>query len=85
MILPSDQSRIIEQTKFTYFPLVKAFEKKKKTVEDQGEKQIETLKKHVTYHYKGNTAPKTFIGFKGTLGFYKTIKESHITLEKLEE
>ena len=85
MILPSDQSRIIEQTKFTYFPLVKAFEKQKKTVEDQEEKQIETLKEHVTYHYKGNTAPKTFIGFKGPLGFYKTIKESHTTLEKLEE
>ena len=29
-ILPSDQSRIIEQAKFTYFPLGKAFEKKKK-------------------------------------------------------
>ena len=26
-ILPSDQSRIIEQAKFTYSPLVKAFEK----------------------------------------------------------
>ena len=29
-ILPCDQSRIIEQAKFTYFPLNKAFEKKKK-------------------------------------------------------
>ena len=29
-ILPCDQSRIIEQAKFTYFPLDKAFEKKKK-------------------------------------------------------
>ena len=28
-ILPSDQSRIIEQAKFTYFPLGKAFEKNK--------------------------------------------------------
>ena len=36
-ILPSDQSRI-EQTKFTYFPLGKAFEKQIKTNEDQGEK-----------------------------------------------
>ena len=26
-ILPSDQSRIIKQAKFTYFPLGKAFEK----------------------------------------------------------
>ena len=37
-ILPSDQSRIIEQAKFTYFPLGKAFEKQIKTNEDQGEK-----------------------------------------------
>ena len=37
-ILPSDQSRIIEQTKFTYFPLRKAFEKQIKTIEDQGVK-----------------------------------------------
>ena len=29
-ILPSDQSRIIEQAKFTYSPLGKAFENKKK-------------------------------------------------------
>ena len=27
-ILPSDQSRIIEQTKFTYSPIGKAFENK---------------------------------------------------------
>ena len=29
-ILPSDQSRIIEQAKFTYFPLVKHFKNKSK-------------------------------------------------------
>ena len=29
-IFPSDQSRIIEQAKFTYSPLGKAFEKQKK-------------------------------------------------------
>ena len=43
-ILPSHQSRTIEQAKFTYPPLVKAFEKQKKTIEDQGIKQIEALK-----------------------------------------
>ena len=32
-ILPSDQSRIIRQAKFTYSPLAKAFEKQIKTVE----------------------------------------------------
>ena len=37
-ILPSDQSRIIEQVEFTYSPLSKAFEKQINKIEDQGEK-----------------------------------------------
>ena len=37
-ILPSNQQQIIEQAKFTYSPLGKAFEKQIKTIEDQGEK-----------------------------------------------
>ena len=37
-ILPSDQSRIIiEQLKFTYSPLGKAFEKQIKTIKEQAE------------------------------------------------
>ena len=43
-ILPSNQQHIIEQTKFTYSPLGNAFEKQIKTIEDQGEKQIDALK-----------------------------------------
>ena len=43
-ILPSDQGRIIEQTKFTYSLLGKAFEKQIKTIEDQGIKQVKSLK-----------------------------------------
>ena len=39
-ILPSNQEQIIEQAKFTYSPLGKAFEKQTKTIKDQGEKQI---------------------------------------------
>ena len=42
-ILPSNQQQIIEQTKFTYSPLGKAFEKQIKTTEDQGEKQIKAI------------------------------------------
>ena len=42
-ILPSNQQQIIEQAKFTYSPLGKAFEKQIKTIEDQGEKQVKTL------------------------------------------
>ena len=33
-ILPSNQQQIIEQAKFTYSPLGKAFEKQTKTIED---------------------------------------------------
>ena len=42
-ILLSNQQQIIEQAKFTYFPLGKAFEKQIKTIEDQGEKQIKAI------------------------------------------
>ena len=43
-ILPSNQQQIIEQTKLTYSPLGKAFEKQTKTIEDHGKKQVEALK-----------------------------------------
>ena len=42
-ILPSTQQQIIEQARFTYSPLGKAFEKQIKTIEDQGQKQVEAL------------------------------------------
>ena len=42
-ILPSNQQQITEQTKFTYSPLGKAFEKQTKTIEDHGKKQVEAL------------------------------------------
>ena len=44
-ILPSSQQQIIEQTKFTYSPLGKAFDKQIKTIEDQGKKQVDALEK----------------------------------------
>ena len=42
-ILPSNQQQIIEQAKFTYSPLGKAFEKQIETIEDQGKKQVDAL------------------------------------------
>ena len=42
-MLPSNQQQIIEQAKFTYSPLGKAFEKQIKTIEDQREKQVQAL------------------------------------------
>ena len=35
-ILPSNQQQILEQTKFTYSPLGKAFQEQIKTIKDQG-------------------------------------------------
>ena len=43
-ILPPDQTRAIEQTKFKYIHLGKAFEKQIKAMEDQGRKKVKTLK-----------------------------------------
>ena len=43
-ILPSNQQQIIEQVKFTYSPLEKAFEKQIKTIEDQGENKQNQFK-----------------------------------------
>ena len=42
-ILLSNQQQIIEQARFTYSPLGKAFEKQIKTIKDQGEKQIKAI------------------------------------------
>ena len=42
-ILPFNQKQMIEQTKFTYSPLGKAFKKQIKTIEDQGEKRIKAI------------------------------------------
>ena len=42
-VLPSNQQQIIEQAKFTYSLLGKAFEKQTKTIKDQEKKQIDAL------------------------------------------
>ena len=53
-ILTSNQQQIIEQAKFTYSSLGKAFEKQIKTIEDKGQKQIDALEslkpKAITYY-----------------------------------
>ena len=42
-ILPSNQQRIIQQTKFNCSPLGKAFEKQIKIIKDQGKKQVNAI------------------------------------------
>ena len=59
-ILPSNQQQIIQQAKFTYSPLGKAFEKQTKTIEDQGEKQVVALES-LKYSNKKLTSIKDFI------------------------
>ena len=43
-ILPSNQRRVVEYTKFAYSPLGKFLEKQTKTIEDQRKKHIKQLK-----------------------------------------
>ena len=43
-ILPSDQSRIIEQAKFTYFPLGKAFGKQTKKLKNKDKNKLKLYK-----------------------------------------
>ena len=43
-MLSSNQRQRIDQGKFVYFPAGKAFEKQTKTIEDQGKKQVKSLK-----------------------------------------
>ena len=62
-ILRSNQQQIIEQAKFTYSLLGKAFEKQIKTIEDQGERQIKAIqdqgeiKTIKTYTYDNEDTP----------------------------
>ena len=62
-ILPSNQQQMIEQAKFTYSPLGKAFEKQSKATEDQGEKQVKpiqvkrTIKSIEKFAYDINGSP----------------------------
>ena len=73
-MLPSDQSRTIEQAKFTYSSLVKA-KKKTRTVEDQGRKQVESLKTLKPVEQKQNQNElKTFIRKSNKIMKLKIIK-----------
>ena len=53
-ILPFNQKQIVEQAKFTYSPLGKAFEKQIKPIEDQGQKQVDALKSLESSMYMAN-------------------------------
>ena len=54
-MLPSDQRRVTEQAKFTYYPLGKTLEKQKTTIEDQGKKQIKATEDRRKQLVESNT------------------------------
>ena len=54
-----DQRRVIEQPKFSYSPLGKAFEKQIKTFEGQGEKLIKAIEEHWRQLVKYNNEKKS--------------------------
>ena len=66
-ILPYNQQEIIEQAKFTYSPLGKAFEKQTKTIEDQQEKQIKAIRdnKEQLININNDDDYKNKLTFKG--------------------
>ena len=81
-ILPSDQSIIIEQAKFTYSCFGKAsFEKQIKITKDQGDKQIKAIenrvKKNSIYRPKSISIP-----FKK---YFSTKEEALCELNKIRE
>ena len=84
-ILPSNQQQIIEQAKFNYSPLGKAFEKQIKTIEDQGENHVEALKnlkpKEQTKAIEGKSNNQS----KATNIFNDLIKERKSIMNKLYE
>ena len=78
-ILPSNQQQIIEQARFTFCPLRKAFEKQIKVLEDQSKKQVDALEnlkpKEQTkpIEDKSNNRPKAAIIFDDLINKRKKI------------
>ena len=60
---------MIEQTKFTYSPLGKAFEKKTETLEDQGEKQTKAIEENKKQLYNKQTRNNELLLSKETVMF----------------
>ena len=80
-ILPSNQQQIIEQAKFTYSPLGKAFEKQTKTIEEQGEKQIKAIQENSVNINNDNYKDKLLLSKEREI--FKDIYNKR--LDKIEE
>ena len=84
-ILPSNQQQIIEQAKFTYSPLEKAFGKQIKTIEDQGQKQVDALKDLKAKEQTKPIEDKSNNQSKGTIIFNDPINKRKQIMSKLHD
>ena len=82
-ILPPHQSVMIEQAKFTYSSLGKAFEEQIKTIENQSENQIKATEEHGKQLVKssGENDPPTLLNQKKF--FNKRAMKYRIEVNKL--
>ena len=84
-ILPSNQSQIIEQAKFTYSPLGKTLEKQTKTTESQGEKQIKAIDEHGKQVIKSSSEIDSSTPLKEKKHFYKIGNERQEEIKNLSK
>ena len=84
-ILPSNQQQIIKQTKFTYSPLGKAFEKQIKTIEDQGKKQVDALENLIPKEETKPTEDKSNNQSKATIIFSELTNKSKKIMSELHK
>ena len=82
-ILPSHQQQIIEQGKFTYSPLGKAFEKQIKTIKDQGQKQDDASENLKPKEETKPTEDKSNNQQKAKIIFNKLIEERKKMMDEL--
>ena len=82
-ILPSNQRQIIEQAKFTYSPLGKAFEKQTKTIKDQGKNQVKAIQDNKVSINNNDDDYKDKLLLSKEREIFKDIYNK--TLDKIEE
>ena len=79
-ILPFNQRQIIEQPKFTYSPLGKAFERFDEIKELTDEINHDDL----IYYFTGNTAIKIFDHFNNGMELFRKIQSGEVNLEEVK-
>ena len=84
-ILPYNQQQIIEQAKFTYSPLGKAFEKQIKTIEDQEQTQGQALKHLKPKEQANATEDKSNNQSRATIRFHVLINKRKSIMSELYE